>query len=53
MNSKKAKLMRKYGKADKSVKRAYNSLNAKERELLAQVYKFNIERKKEIPNGSE
>lgn len=45
MNSKKAKLMRKYGKYDKKVKRAYNQLTAHERELLAEVYKFNIQRK--------
>jgi hypothetical protein len=46
MNSKKAKLMRKYGKVDKKTKRGYNSLSHDEKGLLGDIYKFNIERKK-------
>lgn len=50
MNGKKAKLMRKYGKADKKVKRGYNSLTAHEKTLLSDIYKFSIERKKDLPS---
>lgn len=53
MNAKKAKLMRKYGKFDKKIKRAYNALNSREKELLADVYRFNIERKKGLDDGGE
>lgn len=46
MNSKKAKLMRKYGKVDKKTKRNYNELSHEEKGLLADIYKFNLERRK-------
>lgn len=45
MNSKKAKLMRKYGKVDKKTKRNYNLLSHEEKGLLGDIYKFSLERR--------
>ena len=39
MNGKKAKMLRKSGKVDKKVKRMYNSLNPKDRDMLTKVYR--------------
>jgi len=38
MNGKKAKMLRKSGKVDKAVKRMYNSLDHKNRDMLTKVY---------------
>ena len=38
MNGKKAKMLRKSGTVDKKVKRMYNSLNSKDRDMLKKVY---------------
>jgi len=38
MNGKKAKMLRRTGKVDKTVKRMYNSLDPKHRDMLTKVY---------------
>ena len=48
MNSKKAKLLRKYGKVDKRTKRMYNTLSSDEKNLITDIYEFNIKRRKTI-----
>lgn len=46
MNGKKAKLLRKVGKVDKTTKRLYHKLNHAERGVLSDFYKFSVEKKK-------
>lgn len=48
MNGKKAKLMRKVGKVERTDKKLYNKLSSEEKRILSEIYEFSLTRK--VPN---